>query len=294
MAAGPGRPRACRAVHRGRADNLGPGRSGDVAGLDASAQLLEVARRRLDGADLRQGDVEALPYADDSFDAVTAFNSVQYASDPVRALREIERVATAGAAVTVTTWGDPERCEARAMLAAIAALLPPPPPGAGGPFALARPGALEALVESAHLSAERAIGVAAPFLYPDVATGVRASLSSGPAQAAVQRVGVDRVRSTVAAVLEQFVQPDASVRLDNVFRVVLARARAGPWERGEVRPGGDGTLVATSGVPAEHRVPAGSRRAGPRRSDRISAVGPCGGRCHRQDRVPGAGGRETV
>ena len=28
----------------------------------------------------------------DSFDAVTAFNSVQYASDPVRGLREIKRI----------------------------------------------------------------------------------------------------------------------------------------------------------------------------------------------------------
>jgi ubiquinone/menaquinone biosynthesis C-methylase UbiE len=53
-----------------------------------------VARSRLPEADLRQGDVEDLPYADDSFEAVTAFNSVHYATDPVRALRAIKRVAT--------------------------------------------------------------------------------------------------------------------------------------------------------------------------------------------------------
>jgi SAM-dependent methyltransferase len=208
----------------GLALQLAEKRGASVAGIDASAQLLQVARRRLAGADLRQGDIEELPYADDSFEAVTAFNSVQYASDPSRALREIERVATAGAPVAVATWGDPERCDARVMIAAIGALLPPPPPGAGGPFALARPGALEALVESARLRPEQAVEVAAPFVYPDLATGVRASLSSGPARAAIQQVGADRVRSTVAAVLEQFLQPDGSVHLDNVFRVLIARA----------------------------------------------------------------------
>jgi SAM-dependent methyltransferase len=208
----------------GLALQLADKRGASVSGLDASAQLLEVACRRLPGADLRQGDVEELPYADDSFDAVTAFNSVQYATDPTGALREIKRVATAGAPVAVATWGDPERCDGKALIAAMGALLPPAPPGTGGPFALARPGALEALVETAHLTAERAFEVSAPFVYPDLATGVRASLSSGPARRAIEQVGVDRVRDTAAAALEQFVQPDASIRLDNVFRVVIARA----------------------------------------------------------------------
>src|SRR4051812_45684886 len=44
-----------------------------VTGLDASPGLLAVARERLPDADLREGDLEQLPYADDSFDAVTAF-----------------------------------------------------------------------------------------------------------------------------------------------------------------------------------------------------------------------------
>ena len=70
-----------------------------VTGLDALAGLLAIARERLPEADLREGDLEELPYADDSFDAVTAFNAVQYASDPTAALREIKRVAVPGAPV---------------------------------------------------------------------------------------------------------------------------------------------------------------------------------------------------
>lgn len=199
-------------------------RGAAVTGLDASAPLLDLARSRLAGADLRQGDVEELPYADDSFDAVTAFNSVQYATDPVRALREVKRVATPGAPVAVTTWGDPARCQVRGVIAAMGALLPPAPPGAAGPFALAAPGALEALVEAARLSAERAIEVPAPFVYADLASAARANLSPGPARMAIERVGTEPTREAITAALEQFVRPDGSVRLDNVFRVVIARA----------------------------------------------------------------------
>ena len=46
----------------------------DVFGIDLSPAMLEVARRKLgERADLRLADAAELPYADDSFDLVTAF-----------------------------------------------------------------------------------------------------------------------------------------------------------------------------------------------------------------------------
>jgi SAM-dependent methyltransferase len=208
----------------GYALELATKRGAIVSGFDASEGLLRVARARLPEADLRQGDLEVLPYGDDSFDAVTAFNSVQYATDPVHALGELKRVACPGAPVAVASWGDPERCETRVLIAATGALLPPPPPGAGGPFALAAPGALEALGESAGLTAERALEVETPFVYADLDTFGRASVSSGPARAAISHAGIDATRTAAITAGEQFVQPDGSVRLDNVMRVVIARA----------------------------------------------------------------------
>lgn len=195
-----------------------------VSGFDASEAMLTFARTRLPEADLRQGELEGLSHDSDSFDAVTAFNSVQYASDPIQGLREIKRVAVPGAPVAVATWGDPERCDGKALIGAVGALLPPPPPGASGPFALAAPGALEALVEQAGLTAERALEVSTPFVYPDIATAERASLSAGPIRLAVNHAGVDAVRDAFTTALAQFVKPDGSVRLDNVFRVVIAHA----------------------------------------------------------------------
>lgn len=199
-------------------------RGAAVSGFDASEAMLRVARTRLPEGDFRQGDLEALPYGDGTFDAVTAFNSVQYASDPVQGLKEIKRVAVPGAPVAVATWGDPARCEAKVLMAAVGALLPPPPPGAGGPFALSAPGALEALVEQAGLTAERALEVPTPFVYPDLVAAQRANLAAGPNRLAVNHAGLDAVREAFTTALEQFVQPDGSVRIDNVFRVVIAHA----------------------------------------------------------------------
>src|SRR3954452_18608584 len=72
-----------------------------VAGVDASAGLLALARTRGTGADLRLADLQALPYADDSFDLVTGFRSLFFADDIVAALREARRVARRGAQVVI-------------------------------------------------------------------------------------------------------------------------------------------------------------------------------------------------
>ena len=208
----------------GLALQLADKRGATVSGIDAAEGLLVVARGRVPAADVRHGDIEELPFADDAFDAVTAFNSVQYATDPTAALREIKRVAKRGAGVAVVTWGTAEQCEMRVLLAAIGSLLPPPPPGAGGPFALAAPGALEALVEGAGLTTERAIDVPTPYIYPDLDIATRGQLSSGPARMAINTAGRDATTAAVREAMATGTQADGTIRLDNVFKVVVARA----------------------------------------------------------------------
>ena len=109
-------------------------RGAQVAALDASAALLAIAQGRLPDADVRQGDLEALPFDDASFDAVTAVNSLFYAAHMSAAMRELVRVVRPGGRVVVTAWGPPDRCELlAAALAAVGPLMPPPPPGVRPP-----------------------------------------------------------------------------------------------------------------------------------------------------------------
>lgn len=208
----------------GLALQLARARGADVSGLDASSALLDIARRRVPDGDLRRGELEELPFESGAFDAVTAFNSVQYAADPVAGVAELARVAAAGAPVAVVSWGDPARCETKVVLAAVGSLLPPPPPGAAGPFALSEPGRLEDLMSAAGLTPKHAEEVDVPFLLPDLETAVRGHLSSGPAQRAIQVAGRQTVEAAIRDALAASIQSDGTSLHRNAFRYVVATA----------------------------------------------------------------------
>ena len=57
-------------------------RGASVHGLDAEPDAIAQAREAVPGGDFRLGLMESLPWAEASFDVVTAFNAVQYALDP--------------------------------------------------------------------------------------------------------------------------------------------------------------------------------------------------------------------
>jgi ubiquinone/menaquinone biosynthesis C-methylase UbiE len=83
-------------------------------------------RQRIPAADVREGDLEALPFADSTFDAVTAVNSLFYAADMDSAMRELVRLLRPGGRVVVTAWGPPERCQfLTAVMPALGPLMPP-------------------------------------------------------------------------------------------------------------------------------------------------------------------------
>ena len=195
-------------------------RGAQVTALDASPGLLAIARQRLPAADVREGDLEALPFADASFDAVTAVNSVFYAADMAAAMRELVRVARPGGRVVVTAWGPPEKCEfLTAVMPALGPLMPPPPPGAPPPHpgALSEPGALAAVLKGAGLRVVGEGEVACPFVFPSAEASWRGNASAGVNQAAIAHSGEAAVRAVYAAADTAHMRPDGSIRYENVF-----------------------------------------------------------------------------
>jgi SAM-dependent methyltransferase len=209
----------------GRLLRLAADRGADVAGLDAAAALVAIARERLPGADLREGEMERLPWDDGSFDAVSGVNAFQYAARPAAAAAEAARVVRHGGLVAVATWGRPEDCEAAAYLGALGALLPPPPPGAPGPFALSQPGALASLARAGGLQPEAETSVETVWEYPDEETLLRGLLSAGPAARAIAEAGEARTRDAVLAAVAPYRAPGGAYRLHNVFRYAIAAHR---------------------------------------------------------------------
>jgi SAM-dependent methyltransferase len=199
-------------------------RGAKVSGLDAALPAVEIARERVPNADFRVGELEALPYDDGTFDVVTGFCSFQYAADPVNALREARRVTRPSGTVAILTWGQPEHCEAAALIKAFGSLLPPPPPGAPGPFALSAPGALEDLVRHAGLTPGRAAEFSTRWDYPDRETMLRAHLSSGPAAKAIRAVGETRAVAAASDAVAPFRTATGGYALENSWRYLLATA----------------------------------------------------------------------
>jgi SAM-dependent methyltransferase len=77
---------------------------GAVTGIDGSDAYLEVARRKVPGARFDHGDASALPYPDQSFEAVVSSLLIAYLPDPAAALRELVRVTVPGGVVGVVVW----------------------------------------------------------------------------------------------------------------------------------------------------------------------------------------------
>jgi SAM-dependent methyltransferase len=205
----------------GLALSIAAERGAQVSGLDASAPLLEVARGRTPNADLRVGDIDDLPFDEGVFDAVTGFNSIQYAVDPAVAVAELARVCRPGGRVAIGIWGDPQRCETEALFQRLRSLAPPPP-GTPAPLACSDAGVVEELLTKAGLEVVAGGEVPVSFTFTDLDAAWRAHTSAGPLQKVIEVAGAEAVRTVLDAVLEADRKPDGALRQDNVFRYVVA------------------------------------------------------------------------
>jgi ubiquinone/menaquinone biosynthesis C-methylase UbiE len=83
-------------------------RFAEVTAVDFVPELLENGRRRADADRLaitwKTGDVEALPFADGSFDYVLSSFGVQFAPDQAKVAAELLRVTRTGGRIGLANW----------------------------------------------------------------------------------------------------------------------------------------------------------------------------------------------
>jgi SAM-dependent methyltransferase len=108
----------------------------DVSGLDLTPKLLEEARQSAPIAgvtiDWKEGDAEALPYPDGSFDAVLSQFGHMFAPRPEVAVKEMLRVLKPGGRIAFGTW-PPEQFIGRSFILS-SKYVPPPQGGAPPPL----------------------------------------------------------------------------------------------------------------------------------------------------------------
>lgn len=198
-------------------------RGAEVTGLDGSENLVAVARQRLPGARIDVGEMEELPFDDETFDVVTGINSFQFAADLVRALSEARRVCRRDGTVLMLTWGRREDCELMTVTVSAVMALLPPPPGGSPPGPLLDEGAVETAMHKAGLQPVGTGEIAAELAFPDAATAIRANLAAGVNVNVARQVGEARVSEAIRATLPAVTRADGSVVWRNRFRWTRAR-----------------------------------------------------------------------
>jgi SAM-dependent methyltransferase len=203
-------------------------RGARVSGIDICPELLDIARERTPQADLREGDISALPFAERSFDVVTAANALQFAPDPAQAFSEAARVLRPRGVLVVALFAEPERNEGTALHLAMKHLVEQVEGREDGyaPYALSQPGGLEQAVSDAGLTVREAGEVPVAWRYADRDTTLRALLCSAGGARAAKVAGRERVAAALNEAMFPFVGDDGAVTMRNVFRYVVAERHA--------------------------------------------------------------------
>jgi SAM-dependent methyltransferase len=80
-----------------------------VIGLDFASAMVNEARRRHPAIEFREGDAQALPFAEASFDAVVMNFGMLHLARPDEAIAEARRVLQPGGRYAFTVWAGPEQ-----------------------------------------------------------------------------------------------------------------------------------------------------------------------------------------
>jgi SAM-dependent methyltransferase len=194
------------------------GAEGCVVASDFSPEMLAGVRRRASALDLAQirpavADMQSLPFADRSFDAVTCRFGLMFPSDHIVSAGEAKRVLKPGGKVAYMVWGPLDDNALHAVVAeAVRVYFEEPPPaapprrhvlGAGGALSAVLEAAGFAQVEERQFRAEREFSADPKFWENRIKRNNAAQFDSLPAE------GQDALTRAVVDAFEPYRRGDA-------------------------------------------------------------------------------------
>ncbi len=199
-------------------------RGARCAGIDASPRLVAVARDRSPAADLRVGDMQDLPWHDETFDVVTSFRGI-WATTP-GAVAEAHRVLVPGGRFGLTVWGHIKASPGAWALAPFALATTPKVENQAAMVALGRPGAGEVVLQDAGFTDVERVDVPFVFEFADPEAYARALASTGPAYEAIEAVGEAAFIETAVETARAYVRDGLPLRAPIAVVGYLARKPA--------------------------------------------------------------------
>lgn len=171
----------------GLAIELASTRGAKCAGIDASERLVAVAKDRNPSADVRVGDMQALPWQEASFDVVTSFRGI-WGTTPA-AVAEVHRVLAPGGRLGMTVWGNIKRSAGAWLMAPFTLASATKIENQAAMVSLGRPGVGEDMLSRFGFDSIERHDVPCFLEFPDPEAYARALASTGPAFEALQDVG---------------------------------------------------------------------------------------------------------
>ena len=213
----------------GRFCRIARDRGATVAGLDATGEFIKIARERTPDGHFAVGEMQNLPWPEDSFDVVTGFHSFFLAADMVAALREARRVTRPGGTVTLTIFGRPERCDSTGLFAAMRRLVDgehpkvqDSTPKAPGRPALHEEQVILKLAGEAGLQPTELAYLGYVEEYADVETMARGMLAAPPGRAARRATSAEAVHQALREAVQPRISDTGTVRLREEVRYLIA------------------------------------------------------------------------
>jgi SAM-dependent methyltransferase len=190
-------------------------RGARVTGIDVDPGAVAAAAAEVPEGSFAVGRAEDPPAG--PFDVVAAVQLLMHVADPVGVLAAAARRAPV---VAVTVWGREEECDVRVFGEALAPWLGARQPS-GPP--VTDPVRLRRLAERAGLAVERLDEVVCPFDYADADELLGPLFDSALGRAVGRRAGPVALRAAVLDRLEPYRTEGGGYRLNNLFRVLVAR-----------------------------------------------------------------------
>jgi SAM-dependent methyltransferase len=185
----------------GLAIELASIRGATCAGIDASPRLVAVANCRSPRADVRVGDMNALPWEDSTFDIVTSFRGI-WGTTP-DAIDEAHRVLVPRGRLAITVWGNVGKSPGAWMMQPMRWASESKVAHQADMVSLGRPGVGESFLDSRGFDVAERFVVPFAFEFADPGTFARAIASTGPGYEAIQDIGEEAfVERAVALAVE--------------------------------------------------------------------------------------------
>ena len=206
----------------GFAANIAHRRGATVSGLDASEDLIDIARARTPDGDFHVGDMFALPFAEGTFDVVTSFNGIWNRCDD--ALAQARTVLTDTGLLGLTYWGAHERMGLMPYFITVIQHSPPSHQAANIEIGETST-VMEDMLRAAEFELLDQGTVEVTNEWPDIDTAVRALAAAGPSVPAIEAIGYDNfcdaLREVIAPIRDR--ERHVGVRISSELGWVTAR-----------------------------------------------------------------------